>query len=671
MKTKAFLFVLPLAAALAFSCTRDILAPDTDPAAAADPSGLLVPFTAEAGSPQTKVGMKDGSTSNIVFSTGDQLLVNCSGIIESSILTLKSGAGERSAVFTGDLVLKDGKTEADLAGKRLHAVLLPVAGVEAGIFNVDPSTNKLTMDFSTGSIDSDLEALVSRTLLYGGETTYEAKKFEFELYTSYVKMNVKIPSEESDLARDYTVNVTYDWHMCAQASYSATGWGDTQGWNSTVTGTFHASSATGGTLYMAVMAGSGQRILDDSPYDDEVDFSISMDNVYKGYGLTGGSISKAVVAPGKGYTKSITLKDPDNEDVLLGQPESVRNRILTLTNDRNSNGYLSKYEAAQAVIKLHTNEDLTDATFFQYFTGMTTLDQTFALCKNLSKVVLPKHLTSIGEMAFNKCSNLSSVIIPSGVESILSHAFLGTALSRIIIPASVTKIEYGAFKDCASLKEVVLESSDKITTLESAVFSGCSSLEAFAIPQNVTEIGEETFLNCASLERVSIPLGVTSIGNRAFAACSVLDDVSIPNSVTSIGEAAFSGCRGLKTIKLPNRITVIADHTFNRCSSLASISIPETVTSIGEQAFDTCSSLETVTIPAAVEKMGYRAFQYCSSLATVYCYPTTPPKAINYNESNFFYACPTTFKLYVPSGSRASYYSHHDWSEWKNHLVEM
>ena len=670
MKTKAFLFVLPLAAALAFSCTRDILAPDTDPAAAADPSGLLVPFTAEAGSPQTKVGMKDGSTSNIVFSAGDQLLVACSGIIENSVLTLKSGAGKSSAVFTGDLTLKDGKTEADLAGKTLYAVLVPEAGVSAGIFTLDPSTNKLSLDFSEGSVDSDLEALVSRTLLYEGSTTYEARKFEFELSTSYLKLNVKVRSEESDLARDYSVNVTYDYHMCSEASWGGYGW-SCNGWNSTVTGTFHASSATGGTLYMAVMAGSGQRILDDGPYDDEVSFSFTMDNVYKGYGLTGGSISNLVVAPGRGYTKSITLKDPDNEDVLLGQPESVRNRILTQTNDRNSNGCLSKYEAAQAVIKLHTNEDLTDATFFQYFTGMTTLDRTFALCKNLSKVVLPKHLTSIGEMAFNKCSNLSSVIIPSGVESILSFAFCESALSRIIIPSGVTKIEYGAFKDCASLKEVVLESPEKITVLESAVFSGCSSLEAFAIPQNVTEIGEETFLNCASLERVSIPLGVTSIGERAFAGCSVLDDVFIPNSVTSIGEAAFSGCRGLKTIKLPNRITVIADHTFSRCSSLASISIPETVTSIGEQAFDTCSSLETVTIPAAVEKMGYRAFQLCSKLATVYCYPTTPPKAINYNDSNFFYNCNSTFKLYVPSGSRASYSSHHDWSEWRSHLVEM
>ncbi len=224
MRTKAFYSALLFAAAIISGCSKEVINPETEtvPAMAENDDRALVHFSAEAGPAVTKVAM-NGSTTNIVFSEGDQLLVNCNGIIESSILTLKSGAGEKSAIFEGDLIIKEGKTEADLSGKRLHAVLLPEAGVAAGIFNVDPSTKRLTMDFSAGSIDSDLEALVSRTLLYWGETTYEAKKFEFELNTSYIKMNVTVPLEESDLARDYTVNVAYDWHMCAQASYGATG----------------------------------------------------------------------------------------------------------------------------------------------------------------------------------------------------------------------------------------------------------------------------------------------------------------------------------------------------------------------------------------------------------------------------------------------------------------
>ena len=123
MKTKIYLITLLLALAAAFACTREALDPALDTASAVVDNGsqVLVPFTVEAGEPETRVQM-NGSTSNIVFSEGDQLMVLCNGFVEPSFLTIKSGAGERSAVFTGDLVLSAGKTETDLAGKRLKAI---------------------------------------------------------------------------------------------------------------------------------------------------------------------------------------------------------------------------------------------------------------------------------------------------------------------------------------------------------------------------------------------------------------------------------------------------------------------------------------------------------------------------------------------------------------------
>ena len=137
MKTKAYLYILPLVAALALSCTRDILEPETEPATVAEETGgqeVKVPFTVEAGAPETRVAIS-GSTTNIVFSEGDQLMVYCWKIVEPSILTLKSGAGQRSATFTGYLTLSAGKTEADLAGKTLQASLIPQEGVSQGVFS--------------------------------------------------------------------------------------------------------------------------------------------------------------------------------------------------------------------------------------------------------------------------------------------------------------------------------------------------------------------------------------------------------------------------------------------------------------------------------------------------------------------------------------------------------
>ena len=674
MKTKAFLFILPLAAALALSCTREIIDPATETATVAAETGgqeVKVPFTVEAGAPETRVAVS-GSTTNIVFSEGDQLMVYCWRIVEPSILTLKSGAGQRSATFTGYLTLAAGKTQADLAGKTLQASLIPQEGVSQGVFSYDPSGKRLTVDYSTKSIDSDLDALFSRTAIYQGTTKYEDRRFEFRLLTSYLKMNVTVPSEESSLAMDYTVAVTYDYHIRSKASNSGMGWGG-ENEAATVSGTFRASNSTSGTAYLAILADKSMRIEDDDVMYDEVKIQVGMDNVYKEYGLVGGGIDHQVIVPGKGYAKAVTLKDPDNEDVLLGQPTSVRDNILFL-GDLNNNDYLSKYEAAQLkYVTLSSNTDLTNASFFNYFTGFTSLpNRTFMGCTNLTKVILPPHITEIGEAAFMFCESLSQdIYIPKGVTSIKSDAFYEcTSLPRIVIPSGVTTIEENAFSACSALKEVIFETPVLVTSIGTAAFANCTSLEEISIPSHLTAIQDRTFESCSSLKSVSMPFGLTSIGTRAFIACQALEDVWIPLSVTSIGEYAFCNS-GIKTIRLPNRLTAIEASTFSGCTSLQAIEIPPTVKLIGKQAFFECSTLVTVSIPSLVERMGSRAFGFCSKLATVYCYPTVPPKAIELNESNFFYRCNSALVIYVPSGCVSTYRVHHDWSEWNRILQAM
>ena len=674
MKTKAYLFILPLAAALALSCTREIIDPATETATVAAETGgqeVLVPFTVEAGAPETRVAVS-GSTTNIVFSEGDQLMVYCWKIVEPSILTLKSGAGQRSATFTGYLTLSAGKTAADLAGKTIQASLIPQEGVSQGVFSYDPAGKRLTVDYSTKCIDSDLDALFSRTAIYQGTTKYEDRRFEFRLLTSYLKMNVTVPSEESSLARDYTVAVTYDYHIRSKASNSGMGWGG-ENEAATVSGTFRASNSTSGTAYLAILADKSMRIEDDDVMYDEVKIQVGMDNVYKEYGLVGGVIDHQVIVPGKGYAKAVTLKDPDNEDVLLGQPTSVRDNILFL-GDLNNNDYLSKYEAAQLkYVTLTSNTDLTNASFFNYFTGFTSLpNRTFMGCTNLTKVILPPHITEIGEAAFMFCESLSQdIYIPKGVTSIKRDAFYEcTSLPRIVIPSGVTTIEEHAFSACSALKEVIFVTPVLVTSIGTAAFANCTSLEEISIPSHLTAIQDRTFESCSSLKSVSMPFGLTSIGTRAFIACQSLEDVWIPLSVTSIGEYAFCNS-GIKTIRLPNRLTAIEASTFSGCTSLQAIEIPPTVKLIGKQAFFECSTLVTVSIPSLVERMGSRAFGFCSKLATVYCYPTAPPRAIELNESNFFYRCNSALVIYVPSGCVSTYRVHHDWSEWNRILQAM
>lgn len=671
MKTKTYIITLLLAIAAASACSLEKLDPATETAHAAAETGsqVLVPFTVEAGEPQTRVAM-DGSTTSIVFSAGDQLLVYCWQIVEPSILTLQSGAGQRSATFTGNLVLAAGKTEADLAGKTLNASLIPQEGVSQGIFNYDSNQKRLTVDYSTKSIDSDLGALFSRTAIYQGTTKYEDKRFEFRLLTSYLKMDVNVPSEESSLARDYTVEVTADYHIPTQATNSGLGWSGT-GINAAVSGIFRASSATRGTAYMAILADSSMRIEDDSVMYDEVKLQVTMDNVYKEYDLVGGVIDKQVIEPGKGYKRTVTLRDNPDQDVLLGQPASVRKRILqTYHADLNGNGYLSKYEAAQLKsCKMYGNEDLTNASFYQYFTGMTVFEEeTLVSCKNMTKVFLPKYITEIGKRALEGCTKLSSIVLPMGVTSIGDYAFNNsTSLSRIVIPSGVVTIGDCAFRYCTSLTEVVFDTSAKVNMIGEAAFENCTSLEAIALPSKVTAIKDKTFNGCTSLSNVSIPNRVTSIGEKAFSGCKALTSVRVPARVTSIGASAFSGASKLETVILPTvGIQAIAQDTFNGCTSLVDIALPSDVETIGTAAFKECSSLVNITIPASVRAIGYEAFYKCESLTSVYLFPLAPPVIDYYT----FWGCPNA-TFYVVDKD-AYWDAHATWSQWYwSRIVQM
>ena len=144
---------------------------------------------------------------------------------------------------------------------------------------------------------------------------------------------------------------------------------------------------------------------------------------------------------------------------------------------------------------------------------------------NLKDVVIPEKVThdnitylvtGIGQYAFcSPCSPSSSQI------------------SSIVIPNSVTSIGDDAFNGCSSLTSIIVKEGN--TTYDSR--NDCNA---------IIETATNTLI--AGCQNTIIPNNVTSIENGAFKGCSSLTSVIIPNSVTSIGEDAFSGCSALKSI---------------------------------------------------------------------------------------------------------------------------
>ena len=71
---------------------------------------------------------------------------------------------------------------------------------------------------------------------------------------------------------------------------------------------------------------------------------------------------------------------------------------------------------------------------------------------NITGIVIPEGVTSIGMSAFNFCTALVEISLPSTLNTIAPSAFQSCrALESIILPAGLTKIDNWAFYDCSLL----------------------------------------------------------------------------------------------------------------------------------------------------------------------------------------------------------------------------
>ena len=383
-------------------------------------------------------------------------------------------------------------------------------------------------------------------------------------------------------------------------------------------------------------------------------------------------------------------------------------KTLCVSNwDTNGDGELSVDEAA-AVTSLkvgsfqvfQNNVDIISFDELSFFTGLTSIENyAFSGCTNLTSIVIPNSVKSIGEEIVSGCTNLASLDIPNSVTTIGAYAFWHSGLTELSIPNSVTSIGRFALAGCASLNSCTI--SNSVTSIPQSMFQGCSSLSTIIIPNSVTRIEEQAFKGCSTLSSITIGTAVTNInGYNTFDGCNslsvnILDltawfsisfetlasnplakahhlylngneitNLVIPNSVTNINDFAFVDCDGLMSVTIPNSVTSIGEGSFNSCSGLTSVSIPNSVTTIGNYAFSGCSYLTSVTLGNSITNIGEHSFDNCSRLTSLFVNIEDPLDVYLWLSQR------NKVTLYVPRGCKATYEGSTNWSDFKE-IVEM
>lgn len=261
----------------------------------------------------------------------------------------------------------------------------------------------------------------------------------------------------------------------------------------------------------------------------------------------------------------------------------------------------------------------------------------------LVNVTLPRSLESIGSASFGGCEKLESIDVEAGNQNFVSKdgilyskdetkivAYPGNHknITNVVVPQTVTTIGAGAFLECKKLTNITIPNS--VTSIESRAFYGCGGLTSIQIPNSVTSVGNSAFNGCTNLSNVTLSNNMTSISEDTFVFCTSLESITIPDSVKSIGNGAFYKCSNLKKVVMPNSVKNIGEVAF-AYTRLAIVSIPNGVESIGDGAFKGCTKLGFIVIPKTVTTIGKDVFQMSNRVTLLV---EEGSKALEYAKNN-------------------------------------
>jgi len=133
----------------------------------------------------------------------------------------------------------------------------------------------------------------------------------------------------------------------------------------------------------------------------------------------------------------------------------------------------------------------------------------FYTATNVTKIILPKTIVSLGGFSFSYLTSLLEVTIPSTVTEMIGQS------------------SEGVFGGCTSLSSIQLPSSLK--TLDYSVFRDCTSLSSIDIPAAIEKIGVQTFYGCSNLSSITVrAITPPTMSNDAFTNIAANYSIYVP-----------------------------------------------------------------------------------------------------------------------------------------------
>ncbi|MBQ7422667.1 MAG: leucine-rich repeat domain-containing protein [Prevotella sp.] len=287
----------------------------------------------------------------------------------------------------------------------------------------------------------------------------------------------------------------------------------------------------------------------------------------------------------------------------------------------------------------------------------TIASTAFLHSNKLEKLTFHDGLKYIGAGAFNNTDKrnqtLTSVTLPSTLSYLGDEAFLKMPITSINVPAALETFGESAIAGTA-VEEITIDPANKNFHLVDGILYSTNNSLLYAVPMKGKQ--EVSVVNgCigivggafwgSEVSRVTLPNGLLAIGYGAFQE-SELSEITFPTTVTYVDELAFAG-------------TKITDVTF-----------PENAIYIYEGTFAQCPNLKTITLSSGLQAIDVRAFYGSNNIESVTCKGSKAPGLVVAYEYEEIFTCPTSAKLYVPKGAKASYqYRDGSWDSWDTYFT--